>query len=251
LKKLIIDGRIHPGRIEETIAKTTEEIEKLTEEVGKNVAMELDVRNLKSREIMLLGRLKFRTSYGQNVLDHSREVGFLCGILASELGLDEALARRCGLLHDIGKAIDQGEEGTHPVIGAEAARRAGECNEVINAIANHHSDLASETLYATLVQAADAISAARPGARRDSLERYTNRLEKLEALANSFPNVEKSFAIQAGRELRIIVRADKVTDTEAMKLCREIVKRIEEELTYPGEVKVTMVREYRIIDYAR
>ncbi|MDR3210940.1 MAG: ribonuclease Y [Planctomycetota bacterium] len=251
MKKLVSDGRIHPSRIEEMVLKTRDEMEKIVEETGKAVALELDVRNLKPREIMLLGRLKFRMSYGQNVLDHSREVGFLSGIIAAELGMDEILARRCGLLHDIGKAVDHEEEGTHPELGGEIARRCGEPEEVINAVVSHHSDTAAESLYATIVQAADAISAGRPGARRETLEKYVKRLERLEAISNSYPNVERSFAIQAGRELRVIAKADKVTDGEAAKMCREIAKQIETELTYPGEVKVTLVRELRITEYAR
>ncbi len=251
MKKLVSDGRIHPSRIEEVVLKTREEMKKVVEETGKAVALELDVRNLKPREIMLLGRLKFRTSYGQNVLDHSREVGFLSGIIAAELGLDEALARRCGLLHDIGKAVDHEEEGTHSELGGEVVKRCGETDEVVNAVTSHHSDTAAESLYAAIVQAADAMSAGRPGARRETLEKYVKRLERLEAISNSYPNVERSFAIQAGRELRVIVKADKVTDNEAGHMCRDIAKQIEEELTYPGEVKITLVREFRITEYAR
>ena len=251
MKKLVADGRIHPSRIEEVVQKTRDEMEKVVEDTGKAVALELDVRNLKPREIMLLGRLKFRTSYGQNVLDHSREVGFLSGIIAAELGLDEQLARRCGLLHDIGKAVDHEEEGTHPELGGEVGRRCGEPDEVVNAIVSHHSDTAAESLYATIVQAADAMSAGRPGARRETLEKYVKRLERLEAISNSYPGVERSFAIQAGRELRVIVKADKVSDGEAQRMCRDIAKQIEDELTYPGEVKITLVREYRITEYAR
>lgn len=251
MKKLVADGRIHPSRIEEVVQKTRDEMEKVVEETGKAVALELDVRNLKPREIMLLGRLKFRTSYGQNVLDHSREVAFLSGIIAAELGLDEMLARRCGLLHDIGKAVDHEEEGTHPELGGEIARRCNEADEVMNAIVSHHSDAAAESLYATIVQAADAMSAGRPGARRETLEKYVKRLERLEAISNSYSGVERSFAIQAGRELRVIVKADKINDGEASRLCRDIAKQIENELTYPGEVKVTLVREFRITEYAR
>ncbi|MDR0361124.1 MAG: ribonuclease Y [Planctomycetota bacterium] len=251
MKKLVSDGRIHPSRIEEMVQKTREEMEKVVEETGKAAALELDVRNLKPREIMLLGRLKFRTSYGQNVLDHSREVGFLSGIVAAELGLDESLARRCGLLHDIGKAVDHEEEGTHPELGGEVARRCNEPEEVVNAIVAHHSDAAAESLYATIVQAADAMSAGRPGARRETLEKYVKRLERLEAISNSYPNVERSFAIQAGRELRVIARADRISDAEATRMCRNIAKKIEAELTYPGEVKVTLVREFRVTEYAR
>jgi ribonuclease Y len=251
MKKLVADGRIHPSRIEEVVQKTRDEMEKVVEETGKAVALELDVRNLKPREIMLLGRLKFRTSYGQNVLDHSREVGFLAGIIAAEMGMDEQLARRCGLLHDIGKAVDHEEEGTHPELGGEVGRRCGESPEVINAIVSHHSDTAAESLYATIVQAADAMSAGRPGARRETLEKYVKRLERLEAISNSYNGVERSFAIQAGRELRVIVKADKISDGEASRMCRDIAKQIEDELTYPGEVKITLVREFRITEYAR
>jgi len=251
MTKLVNDGRIHPSRIEEVVEKTREEMEKVIEDTGKEVALELDVRNLKPREIMLLGRLKFRTSYGQNVLDHSRDVGFLSGMLAAELGLDESLARRCGLLHDIGKAVDHEEEGTHPELGGEVARRCNEPEEVINSVIHHHTPGAGEDLYATIVQAADAISAARPGARRETLEKYVKRLERLESIANNYPEVERAFAIQAGRELRVIARAEKVNDEEASRICRLIAKQIEDELTYPGEVKVTLVRELRITEYAR
>lgn len=251
MKKLVSDGRIHPARIEEVVQKTKEEMEKVLEETGKAVALELDVRNLKPREIMLLGRLKYRTSYGQNVLDHSREVGFLAGMLASQLGLDEMLARRCGLLHDIGKAVDHEQEGTHPELGGEVVRRCGEPQEVIDAVTLHHNPAAAESLYATLVQAADAISASRPGARRETLEKYIQRLERLEKIATSYPEVEKAFAIQAGREIRVIAKADQVDDAGAARICRLIAKQIEEELTYPGEVKVTMIRETRITEYAR
>ncbi len=251
MSKLVADGRIHPARIEEVVNKTTGEIEKVLEETGKAVAVELDVRNLKPREIMLLGRLKFRTSYGQNVLDHSREVGFISGMLAAELGLDETLARRCGLLHDIGKAVDHEEEGTHPELGGEVARRCSEPDEVIDAITSHHSTETPESIYSTIVQAADAISAARPGARRETLEKYIKRLERLEAIATSYPNVEKAFAIQAGRELRVIAKANKVSDGEATHMCRQVAKQIEDELSYPGEVKVTLIRELRITEYAR
>jgi len=251
MSKLVADGRIHPARIEEVVIKTREELEKTIEETGKEVALELDVRNLKPREIMLLGRLKFRTSYGQNVLDHSREVGFLAGMMAAELGLDEALARRCGLLHDIGKAVDHEEEGTHPELGGDVVRRCAESQEVINSVTAHHTPGAAESIYAILVQAADAISASRPGARRETLEKYIKRLERLEAIATSYPHVEKAFAIQAGRELRVIVKAEKVGDGEATQMCRQMAKQIEDELTYPGEVKVTLIRELRITEYAR
>lgn len=251
MSKLVQDGRIHPARIEEVVVKTREEMDKVLEETGKAVALELDVRGLKPRQIMLLGRLKYRTSYGQNVLDHSREVGFLAGMMAAELGLDEALARRCGLLHDIGKAVDHEQEGTHPELGGDVCKRCGEADEVISSVTSHHVQGEQESIYATLVQAADAISAGRPGARRETLERYIKRLEKLEAIANSYENVEKSFAIQAGRELRVIAKAEKLNDDQAARVCRQIAKQIEDELTYPGEVKVTLIRELRITEYAR
>ena len=251
MSRLVNDGRIHPSRIEEVVHKIRNEMDKVLEETGKKVALELDVRNLKPREIMLLGRLKFRTSYGQNVLDHSRDVGFVAGMLAVQLGLDESLARRCGLLHDIGKAVDHEQEGTHPELGAEVARMCGESDEVVTSILHHHTPGAADNLYATIVQAADAISAARPGARRETLENYIKRLERLETIANSYSQVEKSFAIQAGRELRVIADAGRINDAECQKVCRNIAKQIEDELTYPGEVKVTMVREYRITEFAR
>ncbi len=251
MSKLVADGRIHPTRIEEVVGKTRDEVEKNVEETGKSVAMELDVRGLKPRQVMLLGRLKYRTSYGQNVLDHSREVAFLTGMMAAEMGLDETVARRCGLLHDIGKAVDHEEEGTHPDLGADVARRSGEHEDVVSAIANHHETEAADTIYATLVQAADAISASRPGARRETLEKYIKRLERLEAIAMGHEHIEKAFAIQAGRELRVIVKSNEVNDSGAARICRDIARQIEEELTYPGEVKVTMIRELRITEYAR
>jgi ribonuclease Y len=251
MSKLIADGRIHPARIEEVVAKTRDEMEKLLEDTGKQVAIELDVRNLKPREIMLLGRLKYRTSYGQNQLDHSREVAFLSGMLAAQLGLDESLARRCGLLHDIGKAVDHEQEGTHPELGGEVARICGEAPDVVGSIMDHHSTTEPTSIYTVVVQIADAISASRPGARRETLEKYVKRLERLESIATSYPEVSKAFAIQAGRELRVIVNAEKVNDAQSAKTCRQIAKQIEEELTYPGEVKVTLIRESRITEYAR
>lgn len=251
MSRLVTDGRIHPARIEEVVIKIREEMDKVLEETGKQVALELDVRNLKPREIMLLGRLKFRTSYGQNVLDHSRDVGFLAGMIATQLGLDESLARRCGLLHDLGKAVDHEQEGTHPELGAEVARICSEPEEVITSILHHHTPGAADHLYATIVQAADAISAARPGARRETLENYVKRLERLENIATSYDSVDKAFAIQAGRELRVIADANKMGDAECQQTCRNIAKQIEDELTYPGEVKVTMVREMRITEFAR
>jgi ribonucrease Y len=252
LAKLVADGRIHPARIEEVVAKAQEDMEKDLVETGKQVSMELDVRNLKPRELFLLGRLKFRTSYGQNVLDHSREVAYICGMLAAEMKLDESLARRAGLLHDLGKAVDHEEEGTHPDIGANIARRCDEGAEVINAIASHHEgEVKPESLYAVLVQIGDAISASRPGARRETLEKYIKRLEKLENIASSHVGVDKAYAIQAGREVRVIAKPDKLSDKEAHRVCREIAQEVERELAYPGEVKVTLIRENRFVEYAR
>lgn len=251
IKRLIVDGRIHPARIEEVAIKVREDMDKILEETGKQVALELDVVNLKPREIMLLGRLKYRTSYGQNVLDHSRDVGFLSGMLAAQMGVNESLARRCGLLHDIGKAVDHEHEGTHPELGAEVAKLCAEPPEVMDSILHHHTPGDAETIYATIVSTADAISAARPGARRETLENYVKRLERLEVIATSYPEVEKCFAVQAGRELRVIANAQNVSDADCQRICRQIAKQIEDELTYPGEVKVTMIREYRITEYAR
>ncbi|MBN2711693.1 MAG: ribonuclease Y [Planctomycetes bacterium] len=251
MAKLVADGRIHPARIEEVVIKTREDMEKVVEETGKEVAMEVDVRNLKPREIMLIGRLKYRTSYGQNQLDHSREVAFLSGMLAEQLGLDSQLARRCGLLHDIGKAVDHEQEGTHPELGGEVAKLCGEDEHVIKSIMDHHSTSEPSSIYTVIVQAADAISAGRPGARRETLEKYVKRLERLETIATSYEYISKAFAIQAGRELRVIANADKMNDDQSAKVCRQIAKQIEDELTYPGEVKVTLIRETRITEYAR
>ncbi|MHC4885981.1 MAG: ribonuclease Y [Planctomycetota bacterium] len=252
LQKLVGDGRIHPARIEEVVAKTRDEMEEMLLETGKQVALELDVRNLRPRELFLIGRLKYRTSYGQNVLDHSREVAYLCGMLAAQMGLDERIARRAGLLHDIGKAVDHEEEGTHPEIGAQVAKRCEEPDEVVNAILSHHEGYGEATsLYAVLTQIGDAISAARPGARRETLEKYIKRLEKLESIASSHMGVDKAFAIQAGREVRVIAKPDKLSDKEAHRVCREIAQEIENELSYPGEVRITLIRENRFVEYAR
>jgi ribonuclease Y len=252
MEQLVSDGRIHPARIEEVVGKVREEMEKELVETGRQVAMELDVRNLRPRELFMLGRLKYRTSYGQNVLDHAREVAYLSGMLAQQLKLDEGLARRCGLLHDLGKATDHEEEGTHPEIGANIARMCDEPAEVINAAASHHEgDTKPESLYAVIVQIADAISAARPGARRETLEKYVKRLEKLESIASRHVGIEKAFAIQAGREVRVVAKPDKLGDKEAHRVCREIAQEIEKELSYPGEVKVTLIRENRFVEYAR
>jgi ribonucrease Y len=252
LTKLIQDGRIHPSRIEEVVKETQEEMDKYILEVGKQAVLDANIGPLHEKMTQLLGRLRFRTSYSQNVLQHSLEVAHLCGLMADELGLNGQLARRCGLLHDIGKAADHEMEGGHPKIGAELAKRYGETNkDVLHAIAGHHDDVTVDHLYTVLVAAADAISAARPGARRETLEKYVKRLEELEAVANGFPGVEHAYAIQAGRELRVIANASQLTDSEAIKTCREIARAIEEQLNYPGEIKVTVVRETRAVEFAR
>jgi ribonuclease Y len=252
LTKLIQDGRIHPSRIEEVVKETQEEMEKHVLEVGKQAVMDANIGQLHDKLVQLLGRLKFRTSYSQNVLQHSLEVAHLCGMMAEEIGLNGPLARRCGLLHDVGKAADHEMEGGHPKIGAELAKRYGETNkDVLHAIVGHHDDVTIDHVYTVLVAAADAISAARPGARRETLEKYVKRLEELEALATGFPGVEQAYAIQAGREVRVIANATQTTDQEAIKVCREIAKAIEEQLHYPGEIKVTVVRETRAVEFAR
>jgi ribonucrease Y len=252
LHKLITDGRIHPTRIEEVYNETKEEMDRHILETGKQAVIEANVGHLHDKLIHLLGRLKFRTSYSQNVLQHSMEVAHLCGLMAEELGLDGNLARRCGLLHDVGKAADHEMEGGHPQIGAELAKRYGETHPaVLHAIAGHHDDVRIDHIYTVLVASADAISASRPGARRETLEKYVKRLEELEAVASGFPGVEQAFAIQAGREVRVVVDAQRLNDQEALRTCRDIAKAIEENLTYPGEVKVTVVRETRSVEYAR
>jgi len=251
LEKLIQDGRIHPARIEELVTQTRAEVEKQIVELGKKASMEANVGGLHRKQIDLLGRLNFRTSYGQNVLQHSIEVAFLCQIMADELGLNGAIARRAGLLHDIGKAVDHEVEGGHPQIGADICKRFDESAEVLNAIAGHHGDIPAISPYTPLVAAADAISASRPGSRRESLERYIKRLEALEGIANTFQGVKQSYAIQAGREVRVIVDANRIDDKMAAKIARDIATRVEQEMTYPGEVKVTVLREVRAIEYAR
>ncbi len=251
LSELVTDGRIHPARIEETVHKAQSEMQNYIRERGDEAALEANVVGLKAGMLQLLGRMHFRTSYGQNVLKHSVQVAHLTGIIAAEIGIDEGLARRAGLLHDIGKAIDREIEGTHTEIGANLARRFGEPREVLDAIANHHELELAETLFPVIVSAADAISAARPGARRESLESYLKRLEGLETIATSFPGVEKSYAIQAGREIRIIVKPDQVDDASAVLLARDIAGRIEQDMEYPGQVQVTVVRESRAVQYAR
>ncbi|MBM4068443.1 MAG: ribonuclease Y [Planctomycetes bacterium] len=252
LAKLIQDGRIHPSRIEEVVKETQEEMERHILELGKQTCQEANIGPVHEKLMQLLGRLKFRTSYSQNVLQHSLEVAHLTGMMADELGLNGALARRCGLLHDVGKAADHEMEGGHPKIGAELARRYGETSkEVLHAIAGHHDDVTVDHIYTVLVAAADAISAARPGARRETLEKYVKRLEELEALACGFPGVDQVYAIQAGRELRVIANSHQLSDSEAVKTCREIARAIEQQLNYPGEIKVTVVRETRSVEFAR
>jgi ribonuclease Y len=251
MERLIVDGRIHPARIEEVVEQVRKEIEGVIRETGKKAILEADMRGVHPKTVELLGRLRYRTSYGQNVLSHSMEVAFLAAMLAGELGLDPVLAKRCGLLHDIGKAADHEMEGGHPAIGADLAKRYEEKPVVINAIAGHHGDVDPTSIYTVLVMAADAISASRPGARRETLEKYIKRLERLEGIAGSFPGVDKAYAIQAGREVRVIVNSDKIGDKDAAKVCRDIAKEIENELSYPGEVKVTLIRETRFTDYAR
>lgn len=250
LSKLIADGRIHPSRIEEIVAATQTELEQHLQKVGQDAAQEAEVPGLHERVIHLLGRLRFRTSYSQNVLRHSIEVAFLTGMLAEEVGLDPRLARRCGLLHDIGKAADHEAEGGHPKIGADLLKRYGEGAEVVHAALGHHDDLRLENPYTVLVAAADACSASRPGARRETLERYVKRMEELETIAGGFPGVEQAFAIQAGRELRVLVRSKDTTDATAAKICFDIAKAFEEQLTYPGEIKVTVLRESRFTEIA-
>jgi len=251
MERLIQDGRIHPSRIEELVAQTKKEVNHKILQIGKDASVEANVRGLNNRVLSLLGALSFRTSYGQNVLRHSVEVAFLSQIMAEELGLDGSIARRAGLLHDIGKAIDHEVEGSHPAIGANFLKRFSESPIVLNAVAGHHNDIPADNPYTPLVGAADAISASRPGARRETLERYIKRLEKLEEIANSFPGVENAYAIQAGREIRVIVNAEKVDDNAAMKIARDIANKIEGEMAYPGEIQVTLLREVRCIEYAK
>ena len=251
LEKLIDDGRIHPAKIEEMVEKSKEEVESIIKEEGERAVLETGVNNLHPDLIKLIGKLKYRTSYGQNVLNHSIEVSNLARIMADELGLNSKIARRAGLLHDIGKALDHDMEGTHVEIGVDVLKKYKENELVINAVEAHHGDVEPLTVEAVLVQAADAISASRPGARRETLESYIKRLEKLEEIANSFEGVEKSFAIQAGREVRLIVKPDKVSDSEMVIMARDVAKRVENEMEYPGQIKVNVIRESRVIDYAK
>jgi ribonuclease Y len=251
LERLIVDGRIHPARIEEMVEKARKEVDAVIRDAGEQATLDTDVHGLHPELVKLLGRLRFRTSYGQNVLKHSVEVAHLAGIMAAELGVDARLARRAGLLHDIGKAVDHEVEGTHIEIGIDLLRRYKENNDVIHAMACHHGDYEAESVEAVLVTAADSISAARPGARRETLESYIKRLQKLEEIASSFDGVEKSYAIQAGREVRIMVKPERVNDATAVQLSRDIVKRIESELEYPGQIKVTVIRETRAVEYAK
>ena len=251
LEKLIDDGRIHPAKIEEMVEKAKEELNNIIKDEGERAALETGVNNLHPDIIKLLGKLKYRTSYGQNVLSHSIEVSNLARIMAEELGLDAKRARRAGLLHDIGKALDHDMEGTHVQIGVDILKKYKENPLIINAVEAHHGDVEPQTMEAVLVQAADAISASRPGARRETLEAYIKRLESLEAIADSFEGVEKSFAIQAGREVRIIVKPEKITDDQMVVLARDVSKRIEDEMEYPGQIKVNVIREKRVVDYAK
>lgn len=251
LEKLIIDGRIHPARIEETVERAKKEVDNTIRQEGEHATFETGVYGLHPELIKLLGKLRFRTSYGQNVLKHSIEVAHLAGVMAGELGVDVNLAKRAGLLHDIGKAVDHEIEGSHVTIGADIAKKYRENDNVIHAILAHHGDIEATTVVACIVQAADTISAARPGARRETLETYIKRLEKLEEIANSFNGVDKSFAIQAGREVRIMVKPDDVNDEDTLFVAKDIVKRIENELEYPGQIKVNVIRETRAIEYAK
>ena len=251
LERLISDGRIQPGRIEDVVSKVKTEVETTIRETGERVSFDMGVHDIHPELINLLGKLKYRTSFSQNVLQHSVEVAYLTGMMAAELGMNVKEAKRAGLLHDIGKAVDRDVEGTHAAIGAEYAKRFGESDRIVQAIASHHDDGRTNTLLGVLVQAADTLSAARPGARREMLETYVKRLEELERIANSFSGVEKSYAIQAGREIRILVENGKVSDNNAVMLCRDIVKKIETKLTYPGQIKVTVIRETRVSDFAK
>jgi len=251
LDKLVKDGRIHPGRIEELVDKTRNELIEEIREIGEQTVLDLNIHGLHAEMVKLLGRLRYRSSYGQNVLQHSKEVAFVAGLLASEMGMDPIIAKRAGLLHDIGKAADHEIDGPHAEIGAEFARRYGENDIIVNAIASHHEDVEATSLIAHIISAADAISGARPGARRETLENYIRRLEKLEKIADGFDGVEKSYAIQAGREIRILASHRKVDDAQAAQLANDISRRIEDEMEYPGQIKVVVIRETRAVEFAR
>lgn len=251
LERLIMDGRIHPARIEEIVTKVDKEIHKTIREMGEQTCLEVDVHGLHPEVVKLLGRLHYRTSYGQNVLQHSKEVCHLAGIMAAELGIKVQQAKRAGLIHDIGKAVDHEVEGSHAIIGHDLARRYGESALICNAVGAHHSEMSQDNVIAMLVQAADALSAARPGARRETVQTYIKRLEQLEAIADAFPGVEKSYAIQAGREVRVVVYPEKVDDAQASQLARDVARKVEAELVYPGQIRVTVVRETRAVDVAK
>jgi ribonuclease Y len=251
IEKLVIDGRIHPARIEEIVEKVKEELEEKIKQEGESVILELRLQDIHPELVKILGKLHFRTSYGQNVLQHAKEVAYLASLMAKELGVDSQVALRAGLLHDIGKAVDKEVEGTHTELSVELAKKYGESEAVVKAIASHHRDVDFPSVEAVLVQAADTLSAARPGARRELLEAYIKRLEKLEEIANSYEGVYKSFALQAGREIRIIVESQKISDEDAALAAKEIAEKIKEELKYPGQIKVTVIREMRAVEYAR
>jgi ribonuclease Y len=251
LEKLITDGRIHPGRIEELIKKSEKELDKIMKDAAEEVIFELDVHGLKPKVVEMLGRLKYRTSYGQNVLQHSKEVALLAGLMASELGLDAKTAVRAGLLHDIGKSIDRETEGTHSELGAEIASKNGENSIICNAIAAHHEDVPPISMYPILIQAADTISSTRPGVRRETLTNYVNRLTNLEDIADSFRGVQKAYVIQAGREIRVMVEPEVINDAQAQELAAQIAQKIQDEMEYPGQIKVTIIREIRFTDFAK
>jgi ribonuclease Y len=251
LSELVLDGRIHPGRIEETIKHAQDQVEKSITEAGETAVLETGIRGIAPPLVRMLGQLKYRTSFGQNVLKHAVEVSHLCGLLAGELGADVPLAKRVGLLHDIGKAVDHEVEGAHAAIGADLLRQHGERPEVVRAVETHHDEIGPDGLIAVLVMCADAISAGRPGARRETLESYVKRVRRLEEIAQEFPGVEKGFAVQAGREVRLIVKPGQVDDLATVTLARDLAHRIEEEMEYPGQIKVTVIRETRAVEYAR
>ncbi|MGD8536876.1 MAG: ribonuclease Y, partial [Candidatus Aminicenantes bacterium] len=251
IEKLVVDGRIHPARIEEVVEQVKTELEENIKQEGESVILELRIQNIHPELVKLLGKLKYRTSYGQNALQHSKEVAYLSTLMAKELGVNSDIALRAGLLHDVGKAVDKDVEGTHTELSVELAKKYGESEAVIQAIASHHRDVDFPSIEAVLVQSADTLSAARPGARRELLETYIKRLEKLEEIANSYEGVSKSFALQAGREIRIIVESQKVSDEKAAVVAKEIAQKIKDELEYPGQIKVTVIREMRAVEYAR